>query len=98
MVSAKIKAAIEGLALERPPLPIRSICRQVRQFAFLLERGLIFAQTPAKLKAAMADVLENAEADLTPMMRNLIDTLWVEWKQVEQQITELTDKLTIPVN
>jgi putative transposase len=33
VVSAKIKAAIEGLALERPPLPIRSICRQVRQFA-----------------------------------------------------------------
>jgi putative transposase len=33
VVSAKIKAAIEGLALERPPLPIRSICRQVRAFA-----------------------------------------------------------------
>jgi len=29
----------------------------------LLERGLVFAQTPAKLKGAMADVLENAEAD-----------------------------------
>ena len=25
----------------------------------------------------MADVLENAEADLTPMMRNLINTLWM---------------------
>jgi putative transposase len=33
VVSPKIKAAIEGLALERPPLPIRSICRQVRDFA-----------------------------------------------------------------
>ena len=33
VISPKIKAAIEGLALERPPLPIRSICRQVRQFA-----------------------------------------------------------------
>src|ERR1035438_2349078 len=32
VVSPKIKAAIEGLALERPALPIRSICRQVRQF------------------------------------------------------------------
>src|SRR5271156_553141 len=32
-VSPRIRAAIEGLALERPPLPIRSICRQVRQFA-----------------------------------------------------------------
>jgi putative transposase len=33
VVSPKIKAAIEGLALERPPLPIRSIFRQVRAFA-----------------------------------------------------------------
>ncbi len=45
-----------------------AVINQIR--AFLLERGLVFAQTPAKLKAAMADVLENAEADLTPMMRN----------------------------
>jgi transposase len=68
-----------------------AVINQIR--AFLLERGLVFAQTPAKLKAAMADVLENAEADLTPIMRNLIDTLWGEWKMVEQQIEELTDKL-----
>jgi hypothetical protein len=27
------------------------------------------------------------------MMRNLIDMLWGEWKTVEQQIEELTDKL-----
>jgi putative transposase len=33
VVSPKIEAAIEGLALERPPLPIRSIGRQVRHFA-----------------------------------------------------------------
>ena len=38
--------------------------------AFLLERGLVFAKTPAKLKAAMADILENAESDLTPRMRS----------------------------
>ena len=68
-----------------------AVINQIR--AFLLERGLVFAQTPAKLKAAMADVLENAEADLTPIMRNLIDTLWGEWKQVEQQVEELTGKL-----
>jgi transposase len=68
-----------------------AVINQIR--AFLLERGLVFAQTPAKLRAAMADVLENAEADLTPIMRNLIDTLWSEWKQVERQIEELTDKL-----
>jgi putative transposase len=32
-VSAKLKAAIEGLALERPRLPITSIYRQIKQFA-----------------------------------------------------------------
>ncbi len=68
-----------------------AVINQLR--AFLLERGMVFAQKPAKLKAAMADILENAEADLTPLMRNLIDTLWGEWKLVEQQIEELNDEL-----
>ena len=33
-----------------------ALINQIR--AFLLERGLVFAQSPAKLKAAMADLLE----------------------------------------
>lgn len=41
----------------------------------------------------MADILENAEANLTPQMRNLIDMLWSEWKTFEQQIEELTTQL-----
>ena len=68
-----------------------AVINQLR--AFLLERGMVFAQTPAKLKAAMADILENADADLTSQMRNLIDMLWGEWKIVEQQIEELNDEL-----
>ena len=68
-----------------------AVINQIR--AFLLERGMVFAKSPAKLKTVMADVLENAEADLTPMMRNLIDTLWTEWRTVEQQIEELGDEL-----
>ena len=68
-----------------------AVINQIR--AFLLERGLVFAKRPAQLKAAMADVLENAEADLTPMMRNLINTMWDEWKTVEQQIGELGEEL-----
>src|ERR1700744_1334204 len=59
-----------------------AVINQIR--AFLLERGMVFAQKPAKLKAAMADVLENGENALTPMMRHLIDTLWDEWKTVEE--------------
>ena len=57
------------------------------------QRGLVFAKRPAQLKAAMADVLENADADLTPMMWNLINSLWSEWKTMEQQIDELGDEL-----
>src|SRR6267143_5797667 len=68
-----------------------AVINQLR--AFLLERGMVFAQGPANLKAAMADILENAEADLTPQMRNLIDMLWDEWKVVEQQIQALNDDL-----
>lgn len=68
-----------------------SVINQIR--AFLLERGMVFEKKPAKLKVAMADILENADADLTPMMRNLIDTLWGEWKTVEQQVEELNGEL-----
>jgi transposase len=68
-----------------------AVINQIR--AFLLERGMVFAQKPAKLKAAMADVLENADNALTPMMRNLISMLRDEWETVEKQIEELTDKL-----
>src|SRR6202140_3259817 len=68
-----------------------AVINQLR--AFLLERGMVFAQKPAKLKVAMAGILENAEAALTPQMRSLIDMLWSEWKTVEQQIEELNDEL-----
>jgi transposase len=68
-----------------------AVINQIR--AFLLERGMVFAQKPAKLNAAMADVLENADNALTPMMRNLISMLRDEWKTVEQQVEELTDRL-----
>jgi transposase len=54
---------------------------------------MVLAQRPAKLKAAMADILENAETDLTPQMRSLINMLWEEWKLVKQQIELLNDEL-----
>ena len=37
----------------------------------------------------MAGILENAETDLTPQMRGLINMLWDEWKLVEEQIKKL---------
>ena len=50
-----------------------AVINQIR--AFLLERGMVFAQKPAQLKAAMAEVLENAENALTPIMHNMIGIL-----------------------
>ncbi len=47
-----------------------SVINQLR--AFLLERGMTFAKTPFKLKQAMPEILENADANLTPRMRNLV--------------------------
>src|ERR1035437_6796448 len=47
-----------------------SVINQIR--AFLLERGLVFAKSPARLRERMPEVLENAEEDLTPRMRNLL--------------------------
>jgi Transposase len=51
-----------------------AVINQLR--AFLLERGMVFAKTPAKLRMAMPEILENAESDLTPRMRNLLELLW----------------------
>ncbi|MBB5060926.1 transposase [Granulicella aggregans] len=68
-----------------------AVINQLR--AFLLERGLVFAKTPSKLRDAMPEVLENAGASLTPQMLHLIEILWGEWKMVEQQIEQLGDEL-----
>jgi transposase len=54
---------VQGIHRVRDRLISRrtAVINQIR--AFLLERGMAFAQRPAKLKAAMAHILENAEAD-----------------------------------
>jgi transposase len=64
-----------------------SVINQLR--AFLLEPGMVFAKTPFKLKQAMPEILENADANLTPRMRNLVSLLWSEWKDLEPQIVEM---------
>jgi transposase len=63
-----------------------SVINQLR--AFLLERGMVFAKTPAKLKLAVPEILEN-NANLTLRMRNLVSLLWNEWKDLERQIVAM---------
>src|ERR1700727_2618437 len=68
-----------------------SVINQLR--SFLLERGMTFSKTPAKLKEAMPEILENADANLTPRMRNLVSLLWSEWKDLEQQIVAMNSEV-----
>jgi transposase len=41
----------------------------------------------------MPDILENADANLTPRMRNLVSLLWSEWKDLEQQIIAMNEEV-----
>jgi transposase len=68
-----------------------AVINQIR--AFLLERGMVFAKSPIRLREAIPSVLENVEENLTPRMRSLIAMMWNEWKGLELQITELNDEV-----
>jgi transposase len=68
-----------------------ALINQIR--GFLLERGIVFAKSPIRLREAMPEVLENANENLTPRMRNLIAILWSEWKDLELQIAEMNDEV-----
>src|SRR6202162_6739039 len=41
----------------------------------------------------MPEILENADEDLTPRMRNLLSMLWSEWKDLELQIVQMNDEV-----
>ena len=66
-----------------------ALINQIR--AFLLERGIVFAKSPIRLREALPEVLENVNENLTPRMRNLVAMLWSEWKDLELQIAEMND-------
>ena len=70
-----------------------SVINQLR--AFLLERGLVFAKSPAKLRERMPEILENVDEKLTPRMRNLLALLWNEWKDLEQQVVDLNHEVEL---
>jgi transposase len=60
---------------------------------FLLERGLTFAARPIYLRKNLPTVIEDAEQNLTPRLRWLLDRLWQEWKQTEIDIKAITDEI-----
>ncbi len=48
---------------------------------FLLERGITFAAQPIHLGKNLPAVIEDAEQNLSPRLRWLLDLLWQEGKQ-----------------
>jgi transposase len=68
-----------------------SVINQIR--AFLLERGISFRKGPASLRRQMPEILENADEQLSPRLRCLLDFLWQEWKGLQSQIETLNQDL-----
>ena len=68
-----------------------AVINQIR--GFLLERGITFAKGPANLRNQMPALLEDAEQNLTPRMRNLLDHLWQEWKGLNADIESVSDEI-----
>ena len=52
------------------------VINQIR--GFLLERGITFNRGPMNLRKGMPSLLEDAEQNLTPNLRRLLDHLWHE--------------------
>src|SRR5690349_12937794 len=60
---------------------------------FLLERGITFPVQPIHLRKNLPTVMEDAEQNLTPRLRWLLQRLWQEWKQLEIDIQAITDEI-----
>jgi transposase len=68
-----------------------AVINQIR--GFLLERGITFAQGPVNLRRHMPAILEDAEQNITPRMRNLLHTLWQEWKSLNTDIERVSEEI-----
>jgi len=60
---------------------------------FLLERGITFAARPIHLRKNLSAVIEDAEQNLSPRLRWLLDRLWQEWKQIEIDVQVITEEI-----
>jgi len=60
---------------------------------FLLERGITFPAQPIHLRKNLPIVVEDAQQNLTPRLRWLLDRLWQEWKQMEIDVQTVTDQV-----
>jgi transposase len=70
-----------------------AVINQIR--AFLLERGVIFPKGPASLRRQMPEILENADAPLSPRIRSLLAMMWEEWKQLDEQVESFNTQIEV---
>jgi len=68
-----------------------ALINQIR--GFLLERGITFAAKPIHLRKQLPAVMEDAEQNLTPRLRWLLQRLWQEWQQLESDIQAITEEI-----
>jgi hypothetical protein len=54
---------------------------------------IYLAMRKNSIPVPIPQVLENANENLTPRMRNLVAMLWSEWKELELQIVEMNDEV-----
>ena len=70
-----------------------ALINQIR--GFLLERGVVFARGRANLHKHMPGILEDANQNLTPRLRNLLGHLWQEWKQLQTDIETVSKQIEL---
>jgi transposase len=68
-----------------------ALINQIR--GFLLERGITFAKGPANLRNQMPAILEDADENLTPRMRSVLNHLWQEWKALNAEIESISGEI-----
>jgi transposase len=68
-----------------------AVVNQMR--AFLLERGITFRRGRKYLEQRMPLILEDAELNLSPLLRQLLDQLWQEWKALASQIEAASQQI-----
>jgi transposase len=84
---------IQGMHRVRDRLVQRrtALINEIR--GFLLDRGISFAADPKHLRKNLPAVIEDAEQNLTPRLRWLLDRMRQEWKQVELDIEAMSNEL-----
>ena len=70
-----------------------AVINQIR--GLLLERGITFAKGPAKLRNQIPALLEDADQNLTPRLRNLLGRVWQEWKQLQSDIEGVSQEIEV---